>query len=104
MSLRICINGHRFNKTSSCPVCPMCSSKEMHAMYGEEFPKLSAPAFRALHNAGITKLVDITKYSEKELLALHGLGPSTIKLLRPVLSARGLSFSKHTDAHKTGSS
>jgi hypothetical protein len=36
--------------------------------------KLSAPALRALANAGITGLKQLASYSEKEIATLHGIG------------------------------
>lgn len=92
MSIKICTNGHRFEKTSDCPVCPECSSAEMKNKFSEEFPFIGAPAFRALDNFGITQLSDLTKYTEKELLALHGFGPRALRLLKEKLTAKGLSF------------
>lgn len=94
MSTRICQNGHNFEKTSSCPVCPICSSEDMHNKYADEFPPIGAPAFRALDHAGITKLNDLTNYTEKDLLALHGFGPKALKLLRESLVKKKLSFKK----------
>ena len=94
MSLRICKNGHRFEKTSSCPVCPICSSEEMNNKYGEEFPAIGAPAFRALDSAGITHLSDLTKYTEKQMLELHGFGPKALGILKARLSEKKLSFAK----------
>lgn len=92
MTIKTCTNGHTFEKTTSCPVCPICSREEMQEKYGDEFPKLSAPALRALDSIGITKLSQLTKYSEKELLALHGFGPSSLKPLRLALRKNGLTF------------
>ena len=94
MAIKICKNGHRFEKTSDCPVCPECSSAEMKNRFAEEFPFIGAPAFRALDNAGIKSLHDLTKYSEKELLSLHGFGPKALRLLTEKLKNRGLSFVK----------
>lgn len=93
MALKVCKNGHQFEKTSDCPVCPICSKEEMNNKFGEEFPKLSAPAFRALDNAGITRLNDLAKFSEKELLALHGFGPKALRLLKEALKGKGMSLS-----------
>ena len=39
---------------------------------------ISAPAKRALENAQIRTLEDLSKFSENELLALHGIGKSSI--------------------------
>lgn len=94
MSTKICKNGHTFEKTSSCPVCPICSSKEMKEKYGREFPKIAAPALRALDSIGITELSQLTKHTEKELLSLHGFGPTALKLLRHALAEKGMSFAK----------
>lgn len=93
MATIICKNGHKFEKTSDCPVCPTCSSEEMNKKYGEEFPAISSPAFRALDSIGIIKLTDLSNYSEKELLALHGFGPKALKLLHHALKEKGLTFS-----------
>ncbi|KIL43626.1 DNA-binding protein [Jeotgalibacillus alimentarius] len=43
---------------------------------------LSKPSQRAFTTAGIQTMNDIRKYTEKELLALHGVGPKTIRQLR----------------------
>ena len=58
------------------------------------FASLSAPAQRALANAGIKTISQLAKYSEKELLKLHGLGPSAIPKLKTALEAEGLHFSQ----------
>ncbi len=57
-----------------------------------EFPKTSAPAARALANANIKTLKDLSKWTEKELLTLHGIGPSAIPILKAALKKKGLSF------------
>jgi DNA-directed RNA polymerase alpha subunit len=54
---------------------------------------LSAPAQRALANAGYTRLEQLAAISEAELLKLHGMGPKSLPLLREALAAKGLSFS-----------
>jgi hypothetical protein len=66
----------------------------MNNKYGEEFPYIGAPAFRAIDSIGIEKLSDLTKYSEKELLALHGFGPRALRLLNEKLKEEELSFAK----------
>ncbi len=94
MAIRVCKNGHKFEKTSDCLVCPQCSSEEMHNKYGEEFPNIGAPAFRAIDSIGINTLSDLTKYTEKDLLSLHGFGPKALRLLQATLHKEGLSFKK----------
>lgn len=51
-----------------------------------------APARRALVNAGITRLEQLSRVSERELLKLHGMGPRAVRLLRDILAERGLGF------------
>ena len=55
-------------------------------------PKLAAPARRALLAAGYTRLEDLAKVKESEVMALHGMGPNAMKTLRRALEERGLSF------------
>lgn len=56
------------------------------------FPKLSAPARRALAAAGYTGLEQLAGVSQAELLRLHGMGPTAIAALREALDAHGLAF------------
>jgi len=37
-------------------------------------PKLAAPARRALQGAGYTRLEDLTKVTESDVMRLHGMG------------------------------
>lgn len=89
---RICENGHRYYKSSDCPVCPTCE--------GERKPEngflslLAAPARRALERAGIKTLADLAGRSEGEVLKLHGVGPSTLPKLRQALASRKMTFRK----------
>ena len=53
---------------------------------------LSAPAKRALENKGIKTLEQLANYSEADILALHGIGPSALPILRQALAAQELSF------------
>jgi DNA-directed RNA polymerase alpha subunit len=58
---------------------------------------LSAPARRALERAGIVNVEQLAHRSEKEVLALHGLGPAALKPLRAALAAAGLSLTRETE-------
>jgi hypothetical protein len=51
---------------------------------------LGRPALRALHSAGITRIDQLTSWSKRELMALHGLGPKAIRLIEATLHDRGL--------------
>ena len=55
-------------------------------------PKIAAPARRALQGAGHTRLEDLTKVTESDVLRLHGMGPNAMQVPRNALSERGLSF------------
>ena len=89
-SLKVCLRGHQFFKSSDCPVCPIC---EQERKPEDGFLSLlGAPARRALENAEITSLKLLAKKKESELLQLHGLGPSTIPKLRQALRSAGLKF------------
>lgn len=54
---------------------------------------LSAPARRALDQAGYTRLDQLVGASEGALLRLHGLGPKAISSLRVALADEGLALS-----------
>lgn len=56
--------------------------------------KLGSPAERALAGAGITSLEDLTKFTEKEVSMLHGVGPNALGKLLTALKVRGLNFRK----------
>lgn len=54
--------------------------------------ELSAPARRALVNNGIKSLNDLSRYTEEEILKLHGMGPFSIPKLKAALKKSGLKF------------
>jgi hypothetical protein len=89
-NLRTCKNGHQYYKSTDCPTCPICERERKPA--SGFLSLISAPARRALENEGITELEKLSKYSESEILKLHGMGPSTIPKLRNSLEAEGLTF------------
>jgi uncharacterized protein YdhG (YjbR/CyaY superfamily) len=53
---------------------------------------LGAPAMRALAIANIDSLATLARYTEAEILALHGIGPRALPLLRAALQQAGLAF------------
>lgn len=55
-------------------------------------PGLSQPAIRALAGAGYTRLDQLAKASQAELLKLHGFGPKGIRIIREALAERGKSM------------
>lgn len=63
-------------------------------MNGNDLPKIGAPATRAVNGIGITRLEQFTKYSEDEIMQLHGMGPNAMNVIKQALSEKGLSFKK----------
>ena len=49
---------------------------------------IGRPATRALAGARIVTLSDVAPLSDRELLALHGVGPRAVRILREALAAR----------------
>lgn len=88
--LKYCNKGHEFYKTSDCPTCPICEA--LRKPKNGFLSLLAAPARRALENNKITSLKKLSAYSEEEIAALHGIGPSSLPILKTALKAEGLSF------------
>lgn len=91
-ALKVCKNGHRFNKSSDCPTCPVCEQGRKPTT--GFLSLLSAPARRALEKKGLTSLTKVSKYSGEQILQLHGMGPNAITKLKASLKAAGLAFKK----------
>lgn len=91
-TLRTCKNGHSYYKSSDCPTCPVCEQQRRPQRGFASV--LSAPARRALENAGITTLKQLAAHTEADLLRLHGMGPASMPKLRAVLKEEGLAFKK----------
>ena len=87
---RTCPKGHRFQKSSDCPVCPICEAERKPT--DGFLSELNAPARRALERAGITTLTKLARYTENEILQLHGMGPATMPKLRASLRRERRSF------------
>jgi uncharacterized protein YdhG (YjbR/CyaY superfamily) len=88
--IRICKNGHQYYKSSDCPTCPVCE-KDQKPKEGF-LSLLSAPARRALESKGIKTLMQLSSLSEKGILALHGIGPKAIPILKNEMKEHGLKF------------
>lgn len=56
--------------------------------------RIGEPAQRALEAMGIDTFIQLCDYSQKELLALHGVGPKAVRILYEMLVKEGLSFKK----------
>jgi DNA-directed RNA polymerase alpha subunit len=57
-----------------------------------DLPAIGAPARAALAEAGYTRLEQLRCVTERELLALHGMGPKAVRRLRDALAERGWTF------------
>ena len=53
---------------------------------------IGRPATRALALIGVTRLSQLTKMTEEEVLSLHGVGPKAVGILREVLQKSGRAF------------
>jgi hypothetical protein len=68
---------------------------EEQAELAHDFPRgIGQPATRALIAAGYSRLDQLTKVTEADLLKLHGMGPKALGILRSTLDARGQSFAE----------
>ena len=67
-------------------------SKSKNNINRNPFSSLGAPAQRALENHGIKSVKQLSKFTEKEVLKLHGMGKSSIPKLKDILEKEGLSF------------
>lgn len=91
-TLRTCKKGHEFYKSSDCPTCPICEKQKEPKQ--DFLAKISAPARRAFERENILTLKKLSEYSEKEILGLHGVGPSAIPKLNEALKTARLAFRK----------
>jgi predicted Fe-Mo cluster-binding NifX family protein len=64
------------------------------AVAASDLPKLAAPAQRGLAGAGITGLAALSRMTEADVIALHGMGPRAMKTLKEAMKAKKLSFVK----------
>ncbi len=89
-TLRTCKNGHKFYKSSDCPTCPICEKAKPTSV--DFLAELSGPAKRAMESNGIKTVKQLSKLSEKEVLAMHGIGKTSIPKLKKLLQNEGLTF------------
>jgi hypothetical protein len=53
---------------------------------------VGGPVLRALATAGIRSMRGLTRWTERDLAALHGMGPKGIRILKVALVEEGLAF------------
>ncbi len=88
--LKTCAQGHQFYKSSDCNTCPRCA-KENKPSSGF-LAAFSSPVINALRREGIDTVQKLANYTEKEILALHGVGKTSLPRFHEALEAAGLQF------------
>ncbi len=89
-TLRTCPKGHEYYKTSNYPTCPKCAADNKQTLgFSSE---LFGPARSALEHEGITTLAKLSKCTDGQILALHGVGPKSLPTLSKALESEGRSF------------
>jgi hypothetical protein len=53
---------------------------------------LAKPAQRALANAGISSLEQLSRFTEAEIARLHGMGPNAMEKLSEAMKLSGIAF------------
>jgi hypothetical protein len=76
-----------------------CACRPMPAKLKEELTKqanplfqISQPAQRALKSVSISKLEHFKKFTEKEIVTLHGMGPKALGIIKKALRTQRISF------------
>ena len=67
------------------------STKHLPERIGD-LPRIGRPATGALLAHGVTTLEQVAQWRKAELLALHGVGPKAVEILRAALAEAGLGF------------
>ncbi|MBL1227153.1 hypothetical protein IW510_18670 [Enterococcus sp. BWR-S5] len=60
--------------------------------YQEFLAKLSRPAQRALLHEKVNSFEKLSSLTEKQVLSFHGIGPSSLPVMKDCLRAVGLTF------------
>ncbi|WP_438003208.1 DNA-binding protein [Sorangium sp. So ce321] len=50
---------------------------------------IGKPATRALASVGVSRLDQVARWTEAQLLALHGVGPKAVGVIKAALEAQG---------------
>jgi hypothetical protein len=78
---------------SSCLCTALGRHQEAHdGDRGNQPAEAGRSGATALEGAGYTRLEDLTKVTESEVMKLHGMGANAMQVLRSALAERGLSF------------
>ena len=81
-------------KTSRCAVTRGEVDLDVYSQRDAEWRGLglAAPARRALVDAGLTKVTQLSKWRRTAIADLHGMGPNALKKIEIAMSKRGLKF------------
>lgn len=90
---KTCPKGHIFYKSSDCLTCPACEKEKTKESIWAE---LGSPVRRALEHAEIKTIKHLSNYTEKEILDMHGIGPSSMPIFKKKLQEAHLDFQKNT--------
>lgn len=89
---KTCTHGHIFYKSSSCLTCPVC--EKLKKPISGFLALLSSPARNALLHHGVDSLQKLSALSQKEVLKMHGIGKSSLPVLKKALEEEGLDFTE----------
>lgn len=89
-TIRTCDKGHRYYKSSECPVCPICENKK--TVVSEWHKNFAAPARRALEREGLYQLESLSQITEEEFSQFHGIGKNATSVASKLLNEIGLKF------------
>lgn len=66
--------------------------------HDHDFPKaIGGPATGAFLHLGYTRMEQLTKLTEEQLLSIHGVGPKAVRALKSALADKGLSLAEAQD-------
>lgn len=87
---KTCKFEHTFYKSSDCATCPICEKlKEPASGF---LAQLSNPARNALLHHKIDTIQKLSFYTEKEIFKIHGIGKTSMPILKKALEEKGLTF------------
>lgn len=58
----------------------------------EGVPGIAAPAKRALAAAGVVKVADLSRFTEAEVAAWHGIGPRVLVALKGLMAQQNVNY------------
>lgn len=90
MVLNALVRAAWFHRAPKRLAAELAKAEDPDSAEGDLPQSIGRPALSALRGAGVSTLEEAAARSEKELLALHGVGPRAIRILNKALQERGL--------------